>query len=218
LSKIRLLLADDHAILRSGLKGMLEGEPDFEVVAEAASTDELIEQARLHRPDLVVLDLSMPGGGGLKAIAAIKKFSSETRFLALTMHDDPGHVHSALAAGVAGYLVKSAELSDLRSAIRAIYRGRSYVNASLPVGALGQVLTGSGTQAGAPGVRLSTRERQILKRLALGHTYRSIAAELHLSEKSVETYRSRLAEKLGIRSRAGLVRYALDIGLLEEPA
>lgn len=221
MSKIRLLLADDHAILRAGLKGMLEGEPDFEVVAEAASTDELIDQARLHQPDLVVLDLSMPGGGGLKAIESIKKLSSHTRFLALTMHDDPGHVHSALAAGVSGYLVKSAELSDLRSAIRAIHRGRSYVNASLAVGALGQVLTGNAAPAGSgerPGVRLSQRELQILKRLALGHTYRSIASELHLSEKSVETYRSRLAEKLGIRSRAGLVRYALDIGLLEEPA
>jgi len=218
-SKIRLLLADDHAILRAGLKGMLEGEPDFEVVAEAASTEELIEQARIHQPDVVVLDLSMPGGGGLKAIEPVKKVSSHTRFLALTMHDDPGHVHSALAAGVSGYLVKSAELSDLRSAIRAIHRGRSYVNASLPTGALEQFLTGTAAPGlrERPGVRLSQRELQILKRLALGHTYRSIASELHLSEKSVETYRSRLAEKLGISSRAGLVRYALDTGLLEDP-
>ncbi len=215
---IRLILADDHAILRAGLRSLLSSQADLEVVAEASTRDELVEQARIHRPDMVILDLSMPGGG-LKAIEGVLKVSEATRFLALTMHDDAGHVQSALAAGVSGYLVKSADISDLATAIRAVHRGRSYLDIGLQGGALGELLAASTptpARPGQTGARLSPREIQILRRLALGHTYRAIAGELHLSEKSVETYRSRLADKLGIRTRAGLVRYALDIGLLDE--
>jgi two-component system response regulator NreC len=221
MKKITLILADDHSILRAGLRSLLSAQPDMEVLAEAGTVAELVQAAEAHRPDVVLLDLSMPDGGGLRAIDAVRGKSAQTRFLVLTMHDDPLHVRSALASGVSGYVLKSAAISDLGVAIRAVHRGRLYLDVilqssggtnllslSLPT----QVASGRGRAAS-----LSKRERQVLKRLALGHTYRSISEELHLSQKSVETYRTRLADKLGIRSRAGLVRYALDIGLHEEP-
>lgn len=220
MSKIRVFLADDHAIFRAGVASLLNAQPDIEVVGEAGSVDELLDKVPHVKPDVVLLDLSMPVGGGLRAVEGIQRSGLQVRFIALTMHDDPAYLRSALAAGVSGYLIKSAEVAELGAAIRAVHRGRSYIDVSLLQGGLANLV--GKTQAGpsdpaAPGrSTLSQRERQILKLLALGHTYRDIAAKLNLSEKSVETYRSRLTEKLGISSRAGLVRYALLTGLLDE--
>ena len=219
MNKIRVFLADDHAILRAGVASLLNAQSDIEVVGEAGSVDELLDKVGPAKPDVVLLDLSMPVGGGLRAVKGIQRSGLQVRFIALTMHDDPAYLRSALAAGVSGYLIKSAEVAELGAAIRAVYRGRSYIDVSLRQGGLANLLD---TQAGPsdpakPGsCALSQRERQILKLLALGHTYRATAAKLNLSEKSVETYRARLTEKLGISSRAGLVRYALLTGLLDE--
>lgn len=219
MSKIRVFLADDHAIFRAGVASLLNAQPDIEVVGEAGSVDELLDKVPHVKPDVVLLDLSMPVGGGLRAVEGIQRSGLQVRFIALTMHDDPAYLRSALGAGVSGYLIKSAEVAELGAAIRAVHRGRSYIDVSLLQGGLANLV--GKTQAGpsAPagkGSALSQRERQILKLLALGHTYRDTAAKLNLSEKSVETYRARLTEKLGISSRAGLVRYALLTGLLDE--
>ncbi len=219
MSKIRVFLADDHAIFRAGVASLLNAQPDIEVVGEAGSVDELLDKVDPARPDVVLLDLSMPVGGGLRAVEGIQRRGLPVRFIALTMHDDPAYLRSAIAAGVSGYLIKSAEVAELGAAIRAVHRGRSYIDVSLLQGGLADLV--GKTQAGPPGPArpgsaLSQRERQILKLLALGHTYRDTAAKLNLSEKSVETYRARLTEKLGISSRAGLVRYALLTGLLDE--
>jgi two-component system, NarL family, response regulator NreC len=220
MSKIRVFLADDHAIFRAGVASLLNAQPDIEVVGEAGSVDELLEKIPHVKPDVVLLDLSMPVGGGLRAVEGVQRSGLPVRFIALTMHDDPAYLRSALAAGVSGYLIKSAEVAELGAAIRAVQRGRSYIDVSLLQGGLANLVGKAQATSSAPAVPkgpgLSQRERQILKLLALGHTYRETAAKLNLSEKSVETYRARMTEKLGINSRAGLVRYALLTGLLDE--
>lgn len=218
MSKIRVLVADDHTLVRAGLVSLLQAQLDLEVVGEAANVAEVIEQVDRLAPDVVLLDLSMPGGGGLAAIGEARKRGQLTKFLALTMHDEPSHLLSALAAGISGYLLKTTDLSELGAAIRAVAKGRTYVAASLQDPGLWEALSSRTRQkstAAGGDAPLSPREQQVLKLLALGHTYRGIADRLHLSEKSVETYRTRLADKLGIRSRAALVRFALDTGLLD---
>jgi two-component system response regulator NreC len=217
MAKIRVLVADDHHLVRAGLVSLLQVQTDFELVGEAANVSEVIEKVERLNPDVVLLDLSMPGGGGLASIAEVRKRGHTARFLALTMHDEPSHLLSALAAGVSGYLLKTTDLSELGAAIRAVAKGRTYVAASLQDPGLWEAISTRSRQRATGGgdVPLSPREKQVLKLLALGHTYRDIAEQLHLSEKSVETYRTRLAEKLGIRSRAALVRFAIDTGMLD---
>jgi two-component system, NarL family, response regulator NreC len=215
LKRIRVLIADDHPILRSGIASLLSSQPDMEIAGEAGSVPEVLNRAIQLRPDVVVLDLSMPGGGGLKALPEIRRECPDARVVVLTIHDDQPYLLSALAAGASGYLLKSADFGELRSAIRAVHGGRTYI--SVPVGP-GPEKAAAQKPANAAIVakELSQRERQILRLLALGHTYRSIAEQLHLSERSVETYRSRLVAKLGLPSRAALVRYALSSGMLDE--
>jgi two-component system, NarL family, response regulator NreC len=216
LKRIRVLIADDHPILRAGIASLLGSQPDMEIAGEAGSVPEVLDRSARLRPDVVVLDLSMPGGGGLKALPEIRRQCPDARVVVLTMHDDQPYLLSALAAGASGYLLKSADFGELRSAIRAVHGGRTYV--SVPVGpgtAKPPSIGGTAGIAGLAAKKLSPREHQILRLLALGHTYRSIAGELHVSERSVETYRSRLVSKLGLPSRAALVRYALASGLLE---
>ncbi len=187
MSKIRVFLADDHAILRAGVASLLNAQPDIEVIGEAGSVDELLDKVHHAKPDVVLLDLSMPVGGGLRAVEEIQRSGLQVRFIALTMHDDPAYLRSALAAGVSGYLIKSAEVAELGAAIRAVHRGRSYIDVSLLQGGLanlvGKTQAGPADPAGPGGSMLSQRERQILKLLALGHTYRDIAAKLNLSSK-----------------------------------
>ncbi len=220
MNKIRVLIADDHTLPRAGLASLLRAQSDLDVVGEAGTLHELIEQVSRLAPDVVLLDLSMPAGGGLDAIAEVRKAGSRSRFLALAGHDEPSHLLTALAAGVSGYLLKTADLADLGSAIRAVAKGRIFVAATLDGAHLWEALATRThhhtVEALPPAPPLSPREKQVLKLLALGHTYRAIAAQLNLSEKSVETYRARAGDKLGIRKRAALVRYAIDSGLLDQ--
>jgi len=218
MNKIRVLIADDHTLPRAGLASLLRAQPDLDVVGEAGTLPEVIEKVSRLAPDVVLLDLSMPAGGGLGAIAEVRKAGSRSRFLALAGHDEPSHLLTALAAGVSGYLLKTADLADLGSAIRAVAKGRTFVAATLDGPHLWEALATRTRPAEAlpPTPPLSPREKQVLKLLALGHTYRAIAAQLNLSEKSVETYRSRAGDKLGIRKRTALVRYAIDSGLLDQ--
>ncbi|HEV8676654.1 MAG TPA: response regulator transcription factor [Methylomirabilota bacterium] len=224
---IRVLIADDHAVLRAGLRMLIGAQPDMAVVAEAGDGTEALRKALETRPDVALVDITMPNTGGIKAIEWIRQECPKTRVLVLTMHDVPAYLRSALAAGASGYVVKSAADSALLSAIRAVHRGHTVLDPDLalmvvqpPMGRKGAGGLGSGSVS-----QLSPREREVLDLVAQGHTNQQVAERLGLSVRTVETYRSRLVEKLGLRSRADLLRYALDSGLFgsgqaspEEPA
>ena len=210
MSRIRLLLADDHAILRAGLRMLLDAQPDMVVVAEAADGEEAVRRAHATRPDVAVIDLTMPGVSGVQTLQRLRRELPATRLLVLTMHDDPGYARASQAAGAAGHVVKDSESSELLAAIRAVNRGRTFVR----VGA-GEPAAAVATDTPVVAPALSPRERQVLELLAHGHTNREIAARLVLSVKTIETHRARLSDKLGLHNRAELVRIALDLGLLK---
>ena len=213
---ITVVLADDHAVLRSGLRALLDAEPDIEVVGEAGNGDEAIELVRSLRPSVVVMDLSMPGKDGLTATKEIVAGMPETRVLVLTMHDDEQYLYSVLEAGGSGYVVKSSADTDLLSAIRSVARGGVFVYAP----AAAHILKGYVEAAGLPKPSkkggLSEREVEVLRLTAEGFTNQEIAEQLFLSRKTVDTYRGRIMEKLHLQHRSELVRYALRKGLLRE--
>jgi len=204
--RTRILLADDHTILRSGLALMIEAQPDMVVIAEAADGVEAVEKARRMKPDVVILDLTMPRMSGLDALRQILEERPDTRVLVLTMHDDPAYGRSLLAAGALGYVTKKAADRELLLGIRTVCKGRPFVDLSQAQEMLSKQ---------AP---LSQRERQVLSELAHGFTHQEIADRLALSIKTVETYLDRLSTKLGLRRRADLVRYAFENGLLRGEA
>ena len=214
MKRIRILIADDHAVLRAGLRRLIGEQPDMDVVGEAADGEEAVRRTRELRPDVALMDLTMPGLGGLKAIERIRQDCPETRVLVLTMHDVPAYLRSVLAAGGSGYVVKRAADSELLSAIRSVYRGRTVLDPTLAVQV---VQSGLGKRppvgGGAAAPHLSQREQEVLDLVAQGYTNQQIADRLGLSVKTVETYRARLVQKLGLRSRAELLRYAMDTGL-----
>lgn len=220
MAKIRLLLVDDHTVMRAGLRALFDRQSDMEVVAEAGSAIEALVQARATEPDVVILDLTLPGGGSLELIGKLLALGTKPRVLVLSMHDDPAYARSALAAGASGYVVKTVREPDLIAAVRAIRRGQVFVDlddeertASVfgPAG-----LLGSGGGAVAAG-KLSERELEVLRLLGQGHTNQAVAERLDISPKTVATYRARIAEKLGLKSTADFVKYAADTGLLDSP-
>lgn len=213
--KLRIVLADDHALLRLGLRVAIDAEPDLEVRGEAATATEAIAMVARIQPDVLLLDITMPGGGGIAALRQIRTLAARTRVLIVTMHDDPESVRVALASGAAGFILKNAAGGELLAAIRAVHQGRTYVDPTLASTALRDVLgaVGRGGLDG-PGALLSPREVDVLRQLALGYTHKEIANRLSVSIKSVETYRARMSEKLGLSGRAELVRYALENGLI----
>lgn len=213
MAKIRVLLADDHAVLRAGLHHLIDAQPDMEVVGEAGNGQEALRQTKALTPDVLTLDLSMPGGSVIPVIERLRQECPKTRVLVLTMHDDPAYLRTVLAAGGSGYVVKKAAADELLTAIRAVHQGRAFVDLDLGSGASPTLLDASARSAGTAGV-LSQREREVLELLAQGHTNQAIADKLFLSVKTIETYRTRIADKLGLRTRADLVRYALEMGIL----
>jgi two-component system response regulator NreC len=215
--KIRVLIVDDHAIVRAGLRLLISGQDDMLVVGEAGSTQEGIEAAERLSPDVALIDLSLPGEGGIEAIRQLRRTRPRVRTVALTMHDDPAYLRSVLSAGGSGYVVKRAADTELLAAIRAVRDGRSFISPLLSETeaqdeppAAPQVFGDAETAL----ARLSARERQVLVLLAHGHTHAEMGEQLGISVKTVETHRARLSEKLGIKSRADLVRFALEAGLL----
>jgi DNA-binding NarL/FixJ family response regulator len=218
MTRIRVLLADDHAVLRAGLRMLINGQPDMAVVGEAATGEDAWRQAVVVQPDVVLLDLSMPGMGGMEATERIVRDCPDVRVLVLTMHDDLAYLRSVLAAGASGYVLKRSADTELLSAIRITHRGGTYLEPSLAGDVVEETLGRRGRQAEeAARSPLSDREREVLRLVAQGHTNQQIAERLFLSVKTVETYRARLMTKLGLRTRADLVRYALSVGLLSDP-
>lgn len=213
-AKIRLVVADDHAILRSGLRMLINAQPDMEVVGEAEDGIEATRVIQSVNPNVAILDVTMPRSGGLDAIKEIVARNRSIRILLLTMHEEPAYLRTALAAGAAGYVLKKSVDADLLSAIRAVHRGRTYVDSELAEILVRDAISrDSGTDSAAGSV-LSDRELQVLKLVAEGFSSREIAEQIYISTKTVETYRARFAEKLGLKSRAQIVRYALNLGLL----
>jgi len=208
-SSVRVVLADDHAIMRAGLRRLLESEAECEVVAEAGTVEDTIRFVGAHKPDVVVLDLNMPDGSSLPAIPRLLEASPETRVVVLTMQIEPAFAREALQAGATGYVLKEAADEELIAAIEAAIEGRSYLNPQLAAR-----VALAPTSMGPPG-GLSEREAEVLRLIALGHTNAEIADQLYLSIRTVETHRSHIQQKLGLVKRSELVRYALDQGLIE---
>ena len=214
--KIRVMIADDHAILRAGLRMLVDAQADMEVVSEAADGEKAVQTARETRPEVALLDLTMPRVGGMKALQEMARDCRETRVLVLTMHDDPAYLRSALAAGASGYLLKRAVDAELLAAIRAVHRGGIFVDPRLANILVQDVLTKKSTRADSkrPVNILSQRELQVLRLVARGYSSAEIAKQIFVGVKTIETYRSRFAEKLGLRTRSDVIRYAVQMGLL----
>jgi two-component system response regulator NreC len=209
-SKARVLLADDHAVLRAGIRLLLNSQPDFDVVGEAARSIEALALAEEIQPDLILLDLSMPGLGGLDALTVLRRRAPNARILILTMHDDPQYLRKAPKSGAAGYVLKKAADVELLSALRAVLRGEVYVHPSMTRSLLEDLIPqGDSSDEMDLWKGLSDREQEVLRLVALGHTSAEIASKLNLSVKTIETYRARGMEKLGLTNRASLVRFTL---------
>lgn len=212
--RIRILLADDHTVLRSGLRALLSAQSDLEVAGEAADGSEALRLAQATKPDVVVMDIGMPGVSGIDATARIRRELPSTKVLILSMHDDQGYLRQALRAGASGYVLKKAADTELLAAIRAAARGEVFLDPSLAKGFVEDVVLPRVEELERPA--LSEREREVLQLLARGHTNQQVADRLCVGVKSVETYKARLMDKLGLKGRADLVRYALLHGLLRD--
>jgi two-component system response regulator NreC len=214
---ITVLLADDHAMLRAGLKALISAEPDLQVVGEAGDGAEVVCLAARLRPDVVVMDLSMPVKDGLAATAEIAATLPDTRVLVLTMHAEEQYLLRVLEAGGSGYVLKRSADTELLAAIRAVHRGEAFLYPSGMAMLLRAYRRGDRPQPPAGG-QLSEREAEVLRLTAEGYSNSEIGQQLSLSAKTVDTYRQRITEKLGLHHRAELVRYALDSGLLQARA
>jgi len=210
---IQVVLVDDHAVVRSGLRLLLERQDDIEVVGEAGNAIDAVFRARALTPDVILLDVVMPGESGIDVLPKLLKESPETKVLVLSMQDDPSYVREAFAAGASGYVLKEAADEEVVSAVREIAGGASYVHPAL--GAR-MVAADAQERAAAEADPLSDREREVLRLLALGHTNQEIAERLYISVRTAESHRAHIMQKLRLATRAELVRYALAQGLLTD--
>jgi two-component system, NarL family, response regulator NreC len=210
---IRVLIVDDHAVVRSGLRLLLDREPDIEPVGEAGTGREAVFQSRSLKPDVILMDVVMPDQTGLDVLPSLLHEQPDAKVLMLSMQDDPRYVREAFAAGASGYVLKEAADAEVVAAVREVARGGRYVNPELGARL---VAAEADAQRRAGEDPLSDREREVLRLLALGHTNQEIAKELYISVRTAETHRAHIMQKLRLQSRAELVRYALAQGLLEE--
>lgn len=222
MSKIRILLADDHAILQAGLEAMLNAEPDMQVVGTASDGHAAVRQAALLQPDVILLDINMPGINGLESLEQMRTQAPDSRVLILTMHDDAQYLRRAMASGAAGYVLKQSAGKELLTAIRTVWQGGVYLH---PTHAL-LLATPNQSTPPSPDAEpsgaakrlqlLSERELEVFELVALGYRNAEIADKLSLSVKTIETYKSRMMDKLGLQTRTALVRFALEIGMLQK--
>ncbi len=207
---VTVVLADDHVVVRKGLRLLVEAEPGLRVVAEAGTVPDAVRMARAHRPTVLILDLNMPGGSSLDEIPALRRDVPATAIVVLTMQDDPSFARQALRSGALGYVLKEAADDELLEAIHLAAKGETYLNPRL-----GARLAAQPPEPAGPPDDLSEREVEVLKRIALGHTNGEIAAQLFLSIRTVESHRAHIQQKTRRSTRAELVRYALEHGLVE---
>jgi DNA-binding NarL/FixJ family response regulator len=216
MKRLRILLADDHKIIRDGLKLLVNEQPDMHVVGEAGNGREVLEKARELKPNVVVMDLSMPELNGLQATARLKEELPEIKVVALTVHEDESYLRQLCKAGAAGYVLKRSAGDELIQAIRTVAKGGLYFDPTLA----NRALAGQHAPATADGepraAELSEREKDVLIQLAWGYSNKEIAAKLRISVKTVETYKVRIGEKLGLRSRSEIVQYAMRQGWMNE--
>lgn len=211
---IRILIADDHGVLRAGLRAMLNTSPDMQIVGEATNGQETLDLADELRPDVVLLDISMPGPGGIEVTRQLKNMLPETRVLILTAHEDNTLARQAIRAGASGYITKRAIESELINALHAVRRGDIYVHPTM-MRALLQDIPPAFVPDKSPDEPLTRRETEVLRLIALGYTNRQAAQVLGIGKRTVETHRANLMAKLGLRGRVELVRYAREHDLLE---
>jgi two-component system response regulator NreC len=214
---IRVLVVDDHAVVRSGLRLLLDAEDDIETVGEAGNLQDAVFRTRSLKPDVILMDVVMPGESGIEATPEVLKEHPDAKVLVLSMQDDPAYVREAFAAGASGYVLKEAADEEVVGAVREVAGGGSYVHPALGARL---VVADAQERARAEADPLTDREREVLRLLALGHTNQEIAKTLYLSVRTVETHRAHIMQKLRLSNRAELVRYAMEQGLLadEEPA
>ncbi len=215
MSKIKVLIADDHALVREGIIAFLKTCDDIEVVAEASDGLEALEKTNKFRPDIVIMDINMPKLGGYEATIEMKKINPDIKILVLTQYEDKEYISRFLKAGVSGYLLKKAVGSDLITALRAINKGESYLHPSITSEVVAGYL-GKDKQSAMedPYEKLTDREKQVLKLLAEGYTHKEIADMLNISVKTVIAHQTNISEKLGIHARAGLIKFAIQRGII----
>ena len=214
MKKIRIVLADDHDLVRAGFASLLKGVADVEIVAEAGDGREALRLVRLHRPELLITDVTMPGLNGLDLAERVRREMPQTRVIVLSMHGGEEHVRHALRAGASAYLLKKAAFSELEIALRAVVRGETYLSPAISHVLVSDFVRREG-EAPEGAVNLPPRQREILQLIAEGKTTKEIASLLDVSVKTIETHRTRLMARLGIHDIAGLVRYAIRTGLIE---
>ncbi len=214
--KKKVLIADDHALVREGISAFLKLSDDFEVVAEASDGIEAIEKTAKYHPDIIIMDINMPKLGGLEATIEIKKMKPDAKVLVLTQYEDKEYINRFLKAGVSGYLLKKAVGSDLITGLKAISRGELYLYSSIATEVVTRYLHGDvGSDMEDPYEKLSDREKQVLKLIAEGYTHKEMADMLHISAKTVIAHQTNIGEKLGIHSRAGFIKFAIQKGIIK---
>jgi len=209
MSALRVLLADDHALVRAGMRALLAELPGIEVVAESGDGREALRLVRERKPDIALLDISMPELNGLEVVGRIARDHPNTRAIILSMHGDDESVRRALVAGAAGYLLKNSDRRELELALRAVARGDTWLSPSLT-----KRVVATYTQGASPDAVLTPRQREVLQLVAEGHSNKEIASRLNVALKTVETHRTELMDRLGIHGVASLVRYAILVGLV----
>ncbi len=218
MSKITVLIADDHAVLRGGLKALLDTQPDMKVIGEASDGHEAVEKCGEVRPDIVLMDITMPGLTGIEATREIKERYPSVKILVLTMHEDTDYLRQVISAGAEGFIPKKAADTELLAAIRATHQGEHFLHPSMTSALIDEMRNGTADKSveEKEGTDiLSERERAVLQLLALGHTNQQVADKLFLSVKTIESYKSRLKVKLGLNSRVEMIKYAMNTGLLD---
>lgn len=216
MDKLRILLADDHVVLRDGLTALINAQMDMEVVGYAGDGRAVVQQTRSCRPDVVVMDLSMPGMSGVQATEYLKQEFPEVRVIVLTWHSEPAYVRQLLKVGARGYVLKQAAAEELISAIRTVAAGGTHLDSTLTGRAVNQFVRTHTHSSESAEPDLSERESEVVRLTALGYSNKEIALQLGISVKTVDTYKARAMEKLGLHSRAAIVRYALQRGWLDE--
>jgi two-component system, NarL family, response regulator NreC len=210
---IRVLIVDDHAVVRSGLHLLLDADPGIEVVGEAGNVKDAVFEAREKKPDVVLMDVVMPGQTGIEGLPLVLKEAPDAKVLVLSMQDDPRYVREAFAAGASGYVLKEAADAEVVGAVREVAGGGRYVHPALGARLVAAEAEAKAREESDP---LSEREHEVMRLLALGHTNQEIAKMLYISVRTAETHRAHIMQKLRLASRAELVRHAIEQGLLEE--